>query len=532
MPEKKERGRGLKDIDPAIFWISLVISTILIIWGAGATDHFGKIIDNIFNFLVDNFGWFYLLFTMVIFLLVIILGFSRLGKIKLGKPDEEPEYSTRSWIAMLFSAGMGIGLVFWGVAEPIMHYVTPPFGLEGETEAAALEAGASSFFHWGLHPWALYAFFGLLLAYFSFRRGLPQLPSSTLYPVLGEKGVKGGWGKAFNIIAVFATLFGIATSLGLGAQQINSGLSELAGIAVSDTMASLIVVVITIAFIISAVTGIDKGIKYLSNINITIGGILLFFVIVFGPTVFILNYTVEATGHYINQIVERSFYLGSVSGADWPGWWTIFYWAWWIAWTPFVGGFIARISRGRTIREFVIGVMIIPAIVGIVWFGAMGGTGLHLELTESANIIDPVHEDIAVAFFVTLQELPLGGLLSILATILISTFFITSADSGTFVMGMLTSKGKLEPSTQVKVTWGIIEGFIAAVLIMAGGLNALQTASIAGAFPFMFFVVVSMFGIFQALNKDYEMMEKGEFIGEIDIDYGFTDSGEDVDMES
>ncbi|MGM0420466.1 MAG: glycine betaine uptake BCCT transporter [Bacillota bacterium] len=517
--EGNERGKGLKDIDPAIFWISVVISAVLIVWGAVATDQFGGIIDSVFNFLVGNFGWLYLLFTMVVFALVIVLGFSRFGNIKLGKPDEEPEYSTRSWIAMLFSAGMGIGLVFWGVAEPIMHYVSPPFGMTGETEAAALEAGASAFFHWGLHPWALYAFFGLMLAYFSFRRGLPQLPSSTLYPVLGKKGVTGGWGKLFNILAVFATLFGIATSLGLGAQQINGGLSELFGLAVNNTVASIIVVIITIAFIISAVSGIDRGIKILSNVNITIGGILLVVVIIFGPTVFILNYTVQATGEYINQFFTRSFYTGSVSGDPWPGWWTIFYWAWWIAWTPFVGGFIARISRGRTIREFVVGVVIVPAIVGIVWFGTMGGTALHMQLFEGINIVDPVHEDIAVAFFITLQELPMGAILSILATILISTFFITSADSGTFVMGMLTSKGKLEPSTQVKVTWGIIEGFIAAVLILAGGLSALQTASIAGAFPFMLFVIVSMFGIFKALNEDYRLMEKGEFIGDIDIDY-------------
>ncbi len=517
--EKQERGRGLKGIDPTIFWVSAIISAILIVWGAIATEHFGGIIDNVFNFLVNNFGWLYLLFTMVVFILVLILGFSRLGKIKLGKPDEEPEYTTRSWIAMLFSAGMGIGLVFWGVAEPIMHYASPPFGMEGGTEAAALEAGATSFFHWGLHPWALYAFFGLMLAYFSFRRGLPQLPSSTLYPLLGKKGVKGGWGKIFNILAVFATLFGIATSLGLGAQQINSGLNELFGMPVNNNMASVIVVVITFAFIISAVTGIDKGIKVLSNINITIGGILLAVVIIFGPTVFILSYIVEATGEYLNQFLTRSFYTGSVTGDPWPGWWTIFYWAWWIAWTPFVGGFIARISRGRTIREFVIGVVLVPALVGIVWFGTMGGTALHLEIFEGVDISGPVHDDMAVAFFVTLQQLPLGAILSILATILISTFFITSADSGTFVMGMLTSKGNLNPSTQVKVTWGVIEGLIATVLLLAGGLGALQTASIAGAFPFMLFVIASMVGIFKALNADYELMEKGEFIGDIDIDY-------------
>ncbi len=515
----EKRSRGLKDIDPTIFWISSIISGILIVWGAVATESFGEMIDNVFDFLVGQFGWFYLLFTMIVFLLVLVLGFSRYGKIKLGKPDDEPEYSTRSWIAMLFSAGMGIGLVFWGTSEPINHLHAPPFGIEAGTEAAALESLASSFFHWGLHPWALYAFFGMMLAYFSFRRGLPQLPSSTLYPLLGKEGVTGGWGKAFNILAVFATLFGIATSLGLGAQQINAGLGEMFGMPVSDTVGAALVVVITFAFIISAVTGIDKGIKILSNINITLGGILLIAVLIFGPTVFILSILIEATGEYLNMFFQRSFYIGSVSGDEWPGWWTIFYWAWWIAWTPFVGGFIARISKGRTIRQFVIGVMIVPTIIGIIWFAVMGGTAVHLDFVEGVNLADPVFEDEAIGFFVTLAELPMGALLSVIATILISTFFITSADSGTFVMGMLTSRGKLEPSTQVKVTWGVIEGLIAAVLLLAGGLGALQTASIAGAFPFMFFVIASMFGIFKALNEDYKHIDKGEFIGTIDLDY-------------
>ena len=514
-----EPGKGLKDIDPTIFWVSAIISAILIVWGAVWTDQFGGMINSIFEFLTGNFAWLYLIFTSAILVVVIILGVSKYGQIKLGKPDDEPEFSTRSWIAMLFSAGMGIGLVFWGVAEPVMHYVTPPFGMEGETAEAGITAIGASFFHWGLHPWALYAFFGMMLAYFSFRRGLPQLPSSTLYPLFGKRGVKGPLGKIFNILAVFATLFGIATSLGLGAQQINSGLNELFGIAVSNTNATIIVVLVTFAFIISAVTGIDKGIKYLSNVNITIGGILLVMVIILGPTVFILDYLTQGFGNYIGNIFDYSFFTSPIEGEPWPGWWTIFYWAWWIAWTPFVGGFIARISKGRTIKEFVAGVVFVPAVVGIFWFATMGGSGLWMEMFGDVNVVDPVHEDIASAFFVVLTQLPLGLVMSILALILISTFFITSADSGTFVMGTLTSKGKLNPSTQVKVTWGVIEGLIAAVLLLAGGLDALQTASIAGAFPFMLFLILALAGTFKALNRDLDHIERGEFIGDIDLEY-------------
>ena len=517
--DPEERSRGLQDIYPTIFWVSAIISAALIVWGAIWTDHFGGIIDEVFAFLTENFAWLYLIFTSAILVIVIILGLSKYGQIKLGKPDDEPEYTTRSWIAMLFSAGMGIGLVFWGVAEPVMHYAAPPFGIEGETAEAATTAIGVSMFHWGFHPWALYAFFGMILAYFSFRRGLPQLPSSTLYPLFGKRGVKGPLGKIFNILAVFATLFGIATSLGLGAQQINGGLNELFGIAISNTNATIIVVLVTIAFIISAVTGIDKGIKYLSNINITIGGILLVMMIVLGPTVFILDFLTQGIGNYVGNIFDYSFFTSPVEGSPWPGWWTIFYWAWWIAWTPFVGGFIARISKGRTIKEFVAGVVLVPAVVGLVWFSTMGGSGIWLEQFGAGGVIDPVHEDIASAFFVVLTQFPLGMLMAILATILISTFFITSADSGTFVMGVLTSKGKLNPSTQVKVTWGVLEGLIAAVLILAGGLEALQTASIAGAFPFMLFLLLAIAGMFKALNRDVRHLERGEFIGDIDLEY-------------
>lgn len=519
MPEPQSDLQNEKtgtNIDSVVFWPSAIISAVLIIWGITANEHFSKAVNAAFDFLVGKFGWLYLLFVSGVLVATLVAGLSKLGDIKLGKPDEEPEFTTRSWIAMLFSAGMGIGLVFWGVAEPVMHYASPPVG-DGQTAESALVAARYAFFHWGLHPWALYAFFGMMIAYFGFRRGMPQLPSSTLYPLIGKEGVKGFWGKAFDILAVFATLFGIATSLGLGAQQINSGLHTLFGIPNNTMMALMIIIVVTIAFVISAVTGLDKGIKILSNINITIGSILLIMMVIGGPTVFIFDFLTQGLGGYFQNIFDMSFFTSPVEQSPWPGWWTIFYWAWWIAWTPFVGGFIARISKGRTLREFVMGVLFLPTVVGCIWISVMGGSGIWLDQFGAGGIVEPVQSDIASAFFVMLGNFPLGGIMSFLATVLISTFFITSADSGTFVMGMLTSRGTLEPSTRVKVTWGIAEGFVAAILLVAGGLSALQTASIAGAFPFMLFMVFSVYAFFKALYKDYELMEQGKFIGTIDL---------------
>lgn len=501
-----------KKIDRPVFWSTFIIAGIFIIWGIFASDSLSNTVNIIFNFLVGTFGWVYLLYGSVVLVLTLIAGFSRFGQIKLGKPDEEPEFSTASWIAMLFSAGMGIGLVFWGVAEPIMHYANPPFG-QGETTESALLAMRYSFFHWGLHPWALYALFGMLIAYFSFRRGLPQLPSSALYPLIGKDGVEGPVGKSFDIMCAFITLVGIATSLGLGAQQINSGLNYLTGIPRSTAAAITIIVLITIAFIISAITGLDRGIKHLSTINISIASVLLILMVIVGPTVFIFDYFTQSLGGYFQHIFEMSTFTSPLKGSSWPGWWTMFYWAWWTTWVPFVGGFIARISRGRTIKEFVIGVLLVPSVVSLFWFATMGGSGIWLEQFGAGGIIEKVNSDVASAIFATMANFPLGGLMSILTTILISTFFITSADSGTFVMGMLTSRGILEPSLKTKVTWGVFEGFIAIVLLLAGGLSAVQTAAITVSFPFMIVVWFAIFAFFKSLQKDHDALVEEEFIG-------------------
>ena len=502
-----------KSVDPVVFWGTFIITGLFVIWGLLDVESLSAAFDAAMGFLTGELGWVYLFYGTIVLFLVLFFGFSRFGQIKLGKPDDDPEYSTRSWIAMLFSAGMGIGLVFWGVAEPINHYAYPPIA-EGETAAAAEQALEFSLFHWGLHPWALYAIFGMMLAYFSFRRGLPQLPSSLLYP-LGENVAEGLIGKTFDIFCGFLSLVGIATSLGLGAMQINSGLGELFGLPVTTTAAVTIIVVITIAFIISAITGIDRGIKYLSNANITIGSVLLILMIVLGPTFFIMNYLAAGVGGYLDNIFSMSFFTSPVEQSPWPGWWTIFYWAWWTSWVPWVGGFIGRISKGRTIKEFVMGVLFVPTMASFVWFATMGGSGIYLERFGGGGIVEAVNQDVASAFFVTLTSFPGGVLMAVLATILIATFFTTSADSGTFVLGMLTSRGIKEPSKRTKVVWGTFEGLIAVVLLLAGGLDAVQSAAISASLPFILFIWVVIYVFYKTIKKDYQMSREGEFIGEI-----------------
>lgn len=490
----------LGDTDPIVFWISAAVAGIFVLWGIVSPDNMAAAVNATFKFLIDNFGWSYLIGVMFFVIFVVGIAFSKYGSVKLGNDDEKPEYSTFSWFTMLFSAGMGIGLVFWSIAEPMYHYVTPPFG-EGATPEAVETAMRYSFFHWGLHPWAIFVVVGMALAYAQFRKGLPGLISSTLYPVLGDR-VNGPWGKAVDILAVFATLFGVATSLGLGAMQINSGLEAVYGVPNNTTVTVVIIAIVTGLFIISAVSGINRGILYLSNANIVLMTILLVFLLVVGPTRFILNLFTDSLGAYFQNILKMSFWTDPVKQGGWAGGWTIFYWAWWIAWAPFVGGFIARISRGRSIKEFLVGVLLVPSAVSLFFISVFGGSGLYQEMFGPGGISEAVQANVASALFVTLDTFPLASILSTLAVILIGTFFITSADSATFVVAMLTSKGNLQPNTGLKVTWGLVEGSIAAVLLFTGGLSALQTASIASAFPFMLVMFVMCYAMYKALKAE------------------------------
>ncbi|OPJ54960.1 glycine betaine uptake BCCT transporter [Alkalithermobacter paradoxus] len=481
----------------SVFNISLFIVFSIVIWGIILPDNFGNACNGLFNFLVDKFGWMYLLAMFFFVVFSVLVSFSKYGNIKLGSDDSKPEYSYISWFAMLFSAGMGIGLVFWGVAEPLYHYLGP-IGVDPGSSEAANFAMKTSFFHWGIHPWANYSIIGLALAYFQFRKNAPGLISSIFIPILGEEGVKGPIGKFIDILAIFATVAGVATSLGLGTLQINSGLNYLFKIPINTIVQISIIAIVTVLFMISAVTGLDRGIKWLSNVNLSLATLLMILAIILGPTVKIINSFTNGLGMYINDFVRDSLNIEAFGDNSWIGGWRIFYWAWWIAWAPFVGTFIARISKGRTIREFITGVTLVPALGSFLWFATFGTLGMNLG-TEVAAIATEVTE---TAFFVVMSHYPLGGLISFVAVILLCTFFVTSADSATFVLGMMSTDGNLNPSNSKKIIWGIIQSLLALALMLAGGLKTLQIGSIAAAFPFAIVMVVACFSLYKALKED------------------------------
>ena len=486
-----------------VFIISVIISFVFILWGGVAPKHILTVMNDIQTFLQDKFGWFYLFSTTAFLIFSLFLIFSRYGNIRLGKDTDRPEFGTISWFAMLFSAGMGIGLVFWGTAEPLSHLYQPIFAQPG-SGTAANDAMRYSFFHWGLHPWGIYALLGLALAYANFRKDAPGLISHTFYPLLKEK-VKGPVGKTIDIISVYATVFGVATSLGLGAIQIGGGLSFVTPLENNILTQFIAIVIVTGLFILSTTTGLNKGIKYLSNINILIAVLLMFFVLFTGPTKFIMNLLTSTLGAYIQELPRMSFYLGPFNpqANEWIQSWTIFYWAWWIAWAPFVGTFIARISKGRTVREFVIGVLLVPTFFGAFWFSVFGGTGLHMEMSDGIPLFEQMSEQgTEVALFSMLSHLPLSGIMIVLAVILISTFFITSADSATFVLGMQTTDGSLNPSNTVKWIWGLIISASALILLYSGGLEGLQMASIIAAFPFAFILIGVAVSLLKAFRQE------------------------------
>lgn len=490
----------MKRLTP-VFYVSLVLALMFILWGVGFPDGMSKVTISIQSFIQDRFGWFYLLSATLFLVFCIYLIFSRYRHVKLGDDDEEPQYSYVSWFAMLFSAGMGIGLVFWGVAEPVSHFFDPPMGEAGTSEAAN-EALRYSFFHWGFHPWAIYSVLGLSLAYVSFRRKAPQIISETLRPIFGD-GVDGIFGKTVDVIAILATVFGVATSLGFGAIQIAGGLSFTTSTENTFAVQLLIIVIVTVLYMISTITGLNKGIKYLSNVNIFLAFLLMIAIFVISRPSFIMNVFTSSFGGYIQHFPTMSLSLNPFGQSDWIEGWTIFYWAWWIAWAPFVGTFIARISRGRTIREFILGVLLVPTIFSALWFSVFGGTGISLDMFGDFGLHNIIAEEgKEVALFSLLQNFPYGWLLSVIAICLISTFFITSADSATFVLGMQSMRGDLNPRYTVKIVWGVIQSASAAVLIWSGGLNALQTASIIAALPFSIVLLLMCASFIRALQKE------------------------------
>ncbi|CAM4338882.1 BCCT family transporter [Palleronia rufa] len=493
-------------VNRPVFAISAILILGFILFGAVFNDLANTIFSGLQTFLATNLGWALVLLTNAMVLFVVYLGLGPFGDIRLGRMDETPEYDLFSWTAMLFSAGIGIGLIYWGVAEPMYHYFSPPRA-EPETVEAAKEAMALTFLHWGFQGWAIYAVVALSLAYFHFRMGLPLSIRSALYPLIGDR-IYGVWGDVVDILAVFGTMFGIVTSLGLGAIQINDGLGTVFGIGSSVTVQILVIAGITGLATMSVVAGLDGGIKRLSNINVILSMVLLAFMLIVGPTLFIFDGFVENYGLYLKNFIDLSTWTETWSGGDWQNSWTIFYWAWWISWSPFVGVFIARISRGRTIREFVFGVMLLPCSIMFFWFSAFGGVAIDISLSGDRTLIEATQEGYGNTMFALLEYYPLSGLTSIFAIVLIVLWFVTSSDSGSYVIDMLTAGGDPDPPKIQRVFWAVSEGAVASVLLLAGGLGALQAAAVVAGFPFAVVILLISIGLFRALRWDPLMVHR------------------------
>nr|WP_226996516.1 BCCT family transporter [Thalassotalea crassostreae] len=480
-------------ISSSLFIVALIIYTVLS--PTGASNNFSALQ----NAIVTNGSWFYVLTVTIILAFALYMSLSKISSVKLGPDHAVPDYSFGTWLSMLFAAGMGIGLMFFGVAEPVMHYLSPPTA-ELHTLEAAQEAMKITFFHWGLHAWAIYAIVALILSYFCYRHKLPLTLRSALHPIIGDK-IYGWPGHFVDIFAVVSTVFGVATSLGLGATQVNSGLNYLLGIEVSTLNQVIVMVVITALASISVATGLDKGIKILSQTNMMLAIALLTLVFILGPSVFLLKVYLQNIGAYLSDIVRNSFNLFAYDKKDWIGGWTIFYWGWWLAWAPFVGLFIARISRGRTIREFIIGVMLVPTLFTLLWMTIFGNTAISM-VTEptSSNLAQMVSENSSVALFVFLEGFPFATVLTILSVVMIIVFFVTSCDSGAMVIDMLCSNGENKTPLWQRLFWAIGVGVVAAALSLAGGLSALQTMTIAAALPFSIVLLFAIFGFVRALQ--------------------------------
>ena len=485
-----------------VFWPSVILIVTFIVVTLAVGDPMEQVFNDVRNYITEKTGWLFVLTVNAFIVFCFYLGFSKYGSIRLGGKDAEPDFSTSSWFAMLFSAGMGIGLLFWGVAEPVFHY-SAPIESEGLTVAGAQEAMTLSFLHWGFHAWAIYAVVALSLAFFAFNRKMPLTLRSVFYPILGDR-INGWMGDVIDILAVLATAFGLATSLGLGVSQVAAGLAYLFPIFEQTTTFEVVLLaIITLAATVSVVLGIDKGVKVLSEWNIRLAALLLVFVIIMGPTLFFLSSLIENTGNYMSDIVSLSFWTEAYDDTGWQGGWTIFYWAWWISWSPYVGMFIARISKGRTVKEFVLGVLIVPTILTFLWMSGFGGSALYLETGGIAEIAAAVEADQTTSLFVLLDQFPMAIITSFLAIVLVLSFFVTSSDSGSLVIDGLTSGGRLDSPVGQRVFWASTEGAVAAVLLIGGGLGALQAGAISTGLPFVIVLLIMCYSLQKGLSREH-----------------------------
>lgn len=531
-PIEEQASTRSRGVDWIVFGVTAVIAIAFLVWGFVNTRSLASASGSALTWVMDNTGWLFVLTASGFVLFVLWLAVSRYGAIPLGRDDEEPEFNGVSWVAMMFSAGMGIGLMFFGVAEPLSHFTTPPpgTGQAGDPEAVQT-AMATTLFHWTLHPWAIYAVVGLAISYGVYRKGRLQLISAAFEPLLGSRA-NGRWAKVIDMLAIFATLFGSAASLGLGALQIRSGLQIVGGIgATGNTILVVIITVLTVAFVLSAVSGVARGIQWLSNINMVLAVLLAVFVFAVGPTVFILNLLPTSLGSYLADIAMMSARTGAEGAAvnEWLQSWTIFYWAWWVSWTPFVGMFIARISRGRTIRQFVAGVLLTPSLVSLVWFAVFGGSAIR----EQQGGVDLAGEDsIEAQLFGLLEQYPVATVASVLVMVLVAIFFVSGADAASVVMGSLSEHGTIRPGRPTVVFWGVATGAVAAVMLLVGGqdaLTGLQTITIIAALPFVLVMVGMAVALVKDLRRDPLMVRKQYAAQAVDtaVIHGVTQHGDD-----
>ncbi len=491
--------------DLTVVGIGVAVVVGVVAWAAIGKKSFDSASSTALAWVLENFAWLFVIAADIFLVLCAVIAVSRYGQIRLGRDDSEPEFTNLAWIAMMFSAGMGIGLMFYGVGEPLQHYLSPPpaaAGVDPRTPAAAGTALQYSFFHWTFTPWAIYGIAGLALAYAGFRKGRGNRLSSVFVPLIGEARAAGWPGRLIDLLAVFATVFGTATSLGVGALQVAKGLNLTTGVEDSTSLEVIIIVALGAAFVGSAFSGLHKGVKWLSTLNIVLAACLMTFIFVIGPTVYILDAIPASVGNYLINLIPMATRTGAFTDSSWLGSWTIFYWAWWMSWAPFVGTFIARISRGRTIREFLIGVLLVPSAATVVWFCVMGGTGIRQDSTGEADMAAAIAEGPESALFAMLDALPIGTVTSWIAMILVMTYFVTSADSASLVMGSLTSRGALHPKTWLVVVWGVLMAAVAAVLLVAGGLGSLQSATILVALPFVIVMLALCWALLKELRED------------------------------
>lgn len=494
------------DIHGPVFWPSIILIVIFIVGtlalGDAAEEWFGAAQTGI----TEWASWLFIGGVNVFIGFALYFAFSRFGKIRLGGQEAKTEFSTGAWFAMLFSAGMGIGLMFWAVAEPIFHLLYPPHAEVGSVEALR-DAMGITFLHWGLHAWAVYAIVGLALAFFAFNKKMPLNFRSVFYPLLGDR-INGWIGDVIDILAVMATLFGLAVSLGLGASQAGAGMERVFGLTNGVTLQVIIIVVVTLVAVGSVVLGVHKGVKVLSEFNIRLAGLFLLFILILGPTFVILGTFIQSTGYYLQTFAEYATWIEAFDEeGSFMSTWTVFYWAWWISWSPYVGMFIARISKGRTVKEFVLGVLIVPTIVTFVWMSGFGGTALHLESTGIAAIGEAVSADSTMSLFVLLEQFPLSTVTSFLAIVLVLSFFVTSSDSGSLVIDGLTSGGKIDAPVGQRIFWASTEGLVAIILLIGGGLQALQAAAISTGLPFVIILLIMCYSLRKGLIQESKMLE-------------------------